>query len=131
VSKGIRFHTAVNKFCLNAAMNENIYVYKTALNQFRPYLTLSDAFNVFKFCIEKDFFRNDIFNALSDNFTVKQIINKIKKNKKNIKIKLVKTKIMNQLSYHVSSEKLKKNGLHLNGKIDKDIKQTLKLLGNI
>ena len=131
VSKGIRFHTAVNKFCLNAAMNENISVYKTALNQFRPYLTLSDAFKVFKFCIENDFFRNDIFNALSDNFTVKQIIDKIKKNKKNIKIKLVKTKIMNQLSYHVSSEKLKKNGLHLNGKIDKDIKQTLKLLGNI
>ena len=131
VSKGIRFHTAVNKFCLNAAMNENISVYKTALNQFRPYLTLSDAFKVFKFCIEKDFFRNDIFNALSDNFTVKQIIDKIKKNKKNIKIKLVKTKIMNQLSYHVSSEKLKKNGLHLNGKIDKDIKQTLKLLENI
>ena len=60
-------------------MNENISVYKTALNQFRPYLTLSDAFNVFKFCIEKDFFRNDIFNALSGNFTVKQIIDKIKK----------------------------------------------------
>ena len=131
VSKGIRFHTAVNKFCLNAAMNENIYVYKTALNQFRPYLTLSDAFKVFKFCIEKDFFKNDIFNALSGNFTVKQIIDKIKKNKKNIKTKLVKTKIMNQLSYHVSSEKLKKNGLHLKGKIDKDIQQTLKLLENI
>ena len=131
VSKGIRFHTAVNKFCLNAAMNENIYVYKTALNQFRPYLTLSDAFKVFKFCIEKDFFKNDIFNALSGNFTVKQIIDKIKKNKKNIKTKLIKTKIMNQLSYHVSSEKLKKNGLHLKGKIDKDIQQTLKLLENI
>ena len=38
---------------------------------------------------------------------------------------------MNQLSYHVSSEKLKKNGLHLKGKIDKDIQQTLKLLENI
>ncbi len=131
VSKGIRFHTAVNKFCFNAAINESINVYKTALNQFRPYLSLSDAFKVFKFCIEKDFFKNDIFNALSGNFTVNQILEKIRKNKKKIKIKLVKTKIMNQLSYHVSSEKLKKNGLHLNGKIDKDIQQTLKLLGNI
>ena len=55
VSKGIRFHTAVNKFCLNAAINENIHVYKTALNQFRPYLSLSDALKSFKFCIEKDF----------------------------------------------------------------------------
>ena len=131
VSKGIRFHTAVNKFCLNAAINEDIYVYKTALNQFRPYLSLSDAFKVFKFCIEKDFFRNDIFNALSGNFTVKQILEKIKKNKKQIKIKFVKSKIMNQLSYHVSSKKLENNGLFLNANIDRDIKQTLKLLGNI
>ena len=131
VSKGIRFHTAVNKFCFNAAINEDIYVYKTALNQFRPYLSLSDAFKVFKFCIEKDFFKNDIFNALSGNFTVKQILEKIKKNKKKINIKFVKAKIMNQLSYHVSSKKLEKNGLYLNAKIEKDIKQTLKLLRNI
>ncbi|MDC0469392.1 SDR family oxidoreductase [Candidatus Pelagibacter sp.] len=131
VSKGIRFHTAVNKFCLNAAINENIHIYKTALNQYRPYLTLNDAFKVFKFCIEKNFFKNDIFNALSGNFTVNQILNKIKKNKKQIKIRLVKTKIMNQLSYHVSCEKLKKNGLHLNGNIDKEINKTLKLFKNI
>ena len=58
-------------------------------------------------------------------------VNKIKKNKKKIKIRLVKTKIMNQLSYHVSCEKLKNNGLHLNGNIDKEINKTLKLFKNI
>ena len=79
VSKGIRFHTAVNKFCLNAAINEDIQVYKTALNQFRPYLSLSDALKSFQFCIEKDFFQNDIFNILSGNFTVNQILRMIKK----------------------------------------------------
>ena len=46
VSKGIRFHTAVNKFCFNAALDKDINVYKTALNQYRPYLTLRDAFKV-------------------------------------------------------------------------------------
>ncbi len=131
VSKGIRFHTAVNKFCFNAAINEDIYVYKTALNQYRPYLCLSDAFKVFKFCIEKDFFKNEIFNALSGNFTVNQILNKIKRYKKKINVKFVKTKIMNQLSYHVSSKKLEKNGLYLRGKIERDIQETLKLLDNI
>ena len=79
VSKGIRFHTAVNSFCINAAMNEKINVYKNAMDQYRPYLSLRDAFKVFKFCIEKNFFNNDIFNALSGNFTVRQILNKIKK----------------------------------------------------
>tara|TARA_B100000989_G_scaffold256803_1_gene206105 strand:+ start:94 stop:1017 length:924 start_codon:yes stop_codon:yes gene_type:complete len=131
VSKGIRFHTAVNKFCLNASINENIFVYKTALNQYRPYLSLHDAFKVFKFCIEKDFFKNEIFNALSGNYTVSQILEKIRKYKKNIKVKLVKSAIMNQLSYHVSSKKLESNGLYLKGNIENDIKKTLKLLSNI
>ena len=131
VSKGIRFHTAVNKFCLNAAINENIHVYKTALNQFRPYLSLSDALKTFKFCIEKDFFQNDIFNILSGNFTVNQILNIIKKYRKKIKVKLVDAAIMNQLSYHVSKKKIEKEGLYLNYNIENDIKNTLKLLGNI
>jgi UDP-glucose 4-epimerase len=131
ISKGIRFHTAVNKFCLNAAINEDILVYKTALNQFRPYLTLHDAFKTFKFCIDKDFFKNDIFNILSGNFTVGQILKKIKKYKKNINVKFVNSEIMNQLSYHVSKKKIEKEGLYLNYNIEKDIKDTLKLLGNI
>ena len=131
VSKGIRFHTAVNKFCLNAAINEDIHVYKTALHQFRPYLSLSDALKSFKFCIEKDFFQNDIFNILSGNFTVNQILDIIKKYKKKIKVKLVDAAIMNQLSYHVSKKKIEKEGLYLNYNIENDIKNTLKLLGNI
>ena len=131
VSKGIRFHTAVNKFCFNAATNQEINVYKTALNQYRPYLSLRDAFKVFKFSIEKDFFKNDIYNVLSGNFTVNQIIGKIKKYKKKIKVKFVSSAIMNQLSYHVSQKKLNDEGLILNSNIEKDIKETIKLLKNI
>ena len=127
VSKGMRFHTAVNKFCLNASLNEKLFVYKTAYNQYRPYLSLKDAFKVFKFCIEKDIFENSIFNALSGNYTVKQIINMIKKQKKNVKLKFVNTSIMNQLSYKVSNNKLKKIGLILNSNIKSDIIETINL----
>jgi|TARA_B100000586_G_C20114123_1_gene431842 nucleoside-diphosphate-sugar epimerase len=131
VSKGIRFHTAVNSFCLNAAIGETIKVYKTALHQYRPYLSLPDAFKLFKFCIDKDFFDNDIYNVLSNNFTVEQIINKIKKIKKKLKITLVNSPIMNQLSYHVDKKKLSKNGLFLNSNLDKEIIQTLGLFKGI
>ena len=127
MSKGIRFHTAVNKFCFNAALNENVTVYKTALHQYRPYLSVRDAFKVFKFCIEKDFFRNDIFNALSGNFTVNQILNKIRKIRKKIKVTFVTSAIMNQLSYHVDNTKLNNEGLLLNSSLDTDIKDTLNL----
>ncbi len=127
VSKGIRFHTAVNKFCFNAALNQKIEVYKTALHQYRPYLSVRDAFKLFKFCIERNFFKNDIFNAVSGNFTVNQILSKIKKRKKHIKIKLVSSEIMNQLSYHVDDKKIRSYGLRLNADLQKDIDNTLKL----
>ena len=127
VSKGIRFHTAVNKFCFNAALDEKITVYKTALHQYRPYLSIRDAFEVFKFCINKDFFKNDIFNVLTGNYTVNQILNKIKKIKKKIKITYINAEIMNQLSYHVDDTKFKKYGIVLKSKIDKDINDTLNL----
>ena len=131
VSSGMRFHTAVNKFCLNASLNNDITVYKTALNQYRPYLSLADAFKVFKFTIEKDLFKNDIYNALSENCTVNQILQKIRKFKKNIKVKFVSSKIMNQLSYHVAKDKLNNEGLYLKNKIIYDINDTMKLLKNI
>ena len=131
ISKGIRFHTAVNKFCLNAAINEDITVYQTALHQYRPYLSLKDAFKTFKFCIEKNFFKKDIYNALSGNFTVHQILNKVKKYKKNLRIKFVSSPIMNQLSYHVDNKKLSEQGLQLSHKIENDIKDTINLLKNI
>jgi len=127
VSKGIRFHTAVNNFCLNAAIGEKIKIYKTALYQYRPYLSIRDSFKVFKFCLEKDFFENDIFNALSGNFTVNQILTKIKKIKKKINVVYVNSPIMNQLSYHVDDQKIKNKGLILKSNIDVDIKDTLLL----
>jgi len=92
---------------------------------------LPDAFKLFKFCIDKDFFDNDIYNVVSNNFTVEQIINKIKKIKKKLKITLVNSPIMNQLSYHVDKKKLSKKGLFLNSNLDKEIIQTLGLFKDI
>ena len=127
----MRFHTAINKFCFNAALNEKIQIYKTAYNQYRPYLSLGDAFKVLKFCIQKDIFNNTIYNVLSGNFTVKQIIQIIKRYKKNVRIQFVNSEIMNQLSYHVDSKKIEKLGLKLNSSIQNDIKNTLSLFENI
>ena len=127
VSPGMRFHTAINKFCFDVSLNQSIKVYKTAYNQFRPYLSIRDAFKVFKFCIEKNIFKNEVYNALSANLTVKQVIDMIKKYKKKIKIKYINSQIMNQLSYHVDDTKLKNLGLNLKSNVQIDIKETLKL----
>ena len=55
------------------------------------------------------------------------ILTKVKKYKKNIKIKFVNSPIMNQLSYHVDNKKLSKNGLKLSNKIEDDIEKEFNL----
>ena len=128
VSKGIRFHTAINKFCFQAALNQKIEVYRTALNQYRPYLSLKDAFKVFKFCIEKNYFKNIPINVLSGNFTVKDIIKKISKYKNNIKIRYIDVKIMNKINYMIDNSKLNSLGIKIHSNLEKEIKETLSLL---
>lgn len=128
VSPGMRFHTAVNKFCFNTSMGEKINVYKTAYNQFRPYLSLKTAFQCFKFLIDRKIFNNNHYNLLSKNYTVKQIIDIIKKYQKKTRIKFVDNRIMNQLSYKVENKKLSKLGFNMKNYIPQDIKETIKSL---
>ncbi|MDC0193251.1 SDR family oxidoreductase [Pelagibacteraceae bacterium] len=131
VSKGMRFHTAVNKFCWQASMGEPLSVWKTALNQKRPYLDLNDASRAICFIIKKNLFDNDTYNVLTNNHSVKDIIKEIKKNIKNTKISYVNNKIMNQLSYEVLNNKFIGKGFKFNGSLKKSVKKTLKLLDGL
>ena len=127
-SEGMRFHTAVNKFCFNSVMGLKIPIWGKALELFRPYLSLNDAQKTFRFIIENNFFPSDVFNILSENRTVKEIINIIKSNNYKPQLKFVNSRILNQDSYKVSKNKIQKYGLKLNSKISRDIKITLKKL---
>mgnify|MGYP006205925127 CR=1 FL=1 len=131
VSKGMRFHTAVNKFCLNASLGLPLPLWKGMENKPRPYLSLHDAFSVIKFTIEKNFFMNDTYNILSQNLTLKQIVSSFKKYKKNIKIKYQKSKLINQFPYEISNSKFCSEAFKPKFKISNDIKLTLNLFKNL
>ena len=128
VSEGMRFHTAVNKFCFQASIGEPLTVWKTALNQKRPYLDLIDGVRSILFCINKDLFDGEIYNVLTHNLTVKKIVNEIKKTYPRQKVIFVNSPIMNQLSYEVLADKLKKKNFYYVGNISKSIKKTLDLI---
>ena len=130
-SLGMRFHTAVNKFCFNAITNSPITVWETAIDQFRPYLSIDDAFNCLKFIIEKKYFDNKVHNILSNNYTVRQILSFIKKFKKRINIKYTKSKIMNQLSYKVINQTGLLRKIKLKKEINSDIKSIFFAFKNI
>ncbi len=127
ISEGMRFHTAVNKFCYQASMNKEITVWKSAYNQVRPYATVDDFCRLIIFFTKNSkFISNEIYNLVTENLSVEEIINFIKERKK-IRIKFINSKIMNQLSYKVSSEKIKKIGFRPKNKIKKEIIKTLRL----
>jgi UDP-glucose 4-epimerase len=130
VSPGMRFHTAVNKFCWQAVMGQPLLVWRTALHQKRPYLTLSDAMKAIIFIINNDIFDQRIYNILTANMTVNSIIQIIKQHVKKIDIKYVDTEIMNQLSYDVSNLRFRGQGFEFTGSLEKEILETVELLKN-
>jgi len=114
-SIGMRFHTAVNKFVWQACVGQPLTVWRTALDQKRPYLDLHDAVRALKFVVERDLFDNQIYNVLTDNLTVRQIIEVIQEFVADVEIELVDTRIMNQLSYTVDVSKFMSRGFRFAG----------------
>lgn len=132
VSPGMRFHTAVNKFCFQVASGASISVWRTALNQKRPYLGLTDASNAIAHVITNSLFNGEIYNVLTNNHTVAEIVSTIETStSKKCAIELVDSEIMNQLSYEVSNDKFISTGFEFLGNLQADVRETMTLLDGI
>jgi len=127
-SPGMRFHTAVNKFCWQAAMGQPITVWSTAYDQKRPYLDLFDASRAIAFIINKDLFDGRIYNVLTHNATVRQVVDMIREFVPNLEVSFVDSKIMNQLSYEVSCDRFISEGFNFAGDLRRGIGETINLL---
>jgi len=128
ISPGMRFHTAVNKFCFQAAIGEPITVWRTAMNQNRPYLDITDMIRAVRLILDDNVYNNQTYNLVTVNTTVGKIIDIIKARIPNLSINFVDTQIMSQLSYTVSNEKFRKLGFLFKGDLSKGINETLDLL---
>jgi len=129
VSPGMRFHTAVNKFCWQAAFGEPLTVWETAYKLKRPYLSLEDGVSTIMFLIKNDLFEGEIYNILTGNHSVEEVILTIKKFIP-VEIKFVESKIINQLSYEVSRKKIEEKGFKFQGNLQSGIEETIFLLKN-
>jgi len=127
-SQGMRFHTAVNKFCWQAVMNQPLSVWSTAYDQKRPYLDLLDASRAIAFIIKNNIFDGQIYNVLTSNATVRQVVDTIKEFVPNLEIEFVDNQIMNQLSYEVLCQRFKSKGFVFSGNMRRGIKETIDLL---
>ena len=129
-SPGMRFHTAVNKFCWQAVMGQPISVWSTAYDQKRPYLDLLDASKAIIYIIKNNIFDGQIYNVLTHNATVREVVDTIKEFIPNLEIDFVDNRIMNQLSYEVLCERFKAKGYVFSGNLRTGIQDTISLLKN-
>ncbi len=130
-SPGMRFHTAVNKFCFDASVHGWVNVWKGAIDLFRPYLSISDAVDAFKFSIINEQTKGT-FNLSTCSLTVSQILNKISEILgKPIKIKEISSPFSPERNFVVDTSKITKTGLTLRNEIDTDIRETMGILEGI
>lgn len=127
-SPGMRFHTAINKFCWQAVMGQPLTIWKTAYNQKRPYLDLTDGIRTVAHFLKKDKFDGRVYNVVTLNSTVKAMVESIQELVPNLKTEFVDSKIMNQLSYEVLNTHLDEEGFVFQGDIKQGIKDTVSLL---
>ncbi len=129
-SIGMRFHTAINKFCWLAAMRKPLTVWDSAINSKRPYLGLNDDIRAFEF-MEKNGKPGELYNVLTKNFEMKEIIESIKKSVPDVKIEITKSPLLNQKPYEVANEKFKALGFEFKDDLDENVRETVKLFNAI
>jgi UDP-glucose 4-epimerase len=130
-SPGMRFHTAINKFCWQASLGLPITVWRTALHQARPYLDLTDAVESIGHVLKRDLFDREIYNVVTVNSTVQDIVHLIAEHRPDLKIEYVDTRIMNQLSYVVKNEKFANQGFVCKGNLSEGIRETMQFLRGV
>lgn len=130
-SAGMRFHTAINRFCWQASIGQPLSVWRTALDQMRPYLDLEDAARALRFVMRHDLFDNRVYNVVTQNSTVHEIVDLIREVVPDVQIEFVDSPIMNQLSYEVSAERFRSQGFEFHGNLRSGIRRTLSLLSGL
>lgn len=127
-SPGMRFHTAVNRFVWQAILGLPLTVWSAAIDQRRPYLDLGDAVNAVLFILRRDLFNRQLFNVVTLNATVREIVAAISNFIPDLTVQYVDSRIMNQLSYAVSSRRFKAAGFAFQGQLENGIGDTVKWL---
>ena len=106
-------------------MGQAITVWKTAYDQQRPYLDLVDAARAISFLIRNDLFDGRIYNVLTQNATVRQIVDMIREFMPGLQVTFVESQIMNQLSYVVSCDRFVRQGFAFTGDLRRGIGETI------
>lgn len=127
-SAGMRFHTAVNQFCWRAVTGQPIEVWRTASQQFRPYLDLTDAVRAMVFVLRGRRFDGRVYNLLTLNATVAHVVEVLASFVPELRVATVDSPLMNRLSYCVDNSRFRHVGFEASGSLARGIGDTVAML---
>ena len=129
----MRTDLLVNNFVQTAVQKKELLIFEP--NFRRNYVHIVDVVNAFIFAIENfSKLKGNIFNLglSSANLTKLMLAKKIKKNYKNLKIKIIKDRSdPDKRDYYVSNEKIEKAGFKPKISLDDGIKELINLFSNV
>ena len=130
-SVGMRFHTAINKFCYEVSLGNPLTIWGQNYEQVRPYLGLGDAVrSIIHFLNNKEYF-NQTYNVVTGNYELSDVVKLIEKVAGKVELNMVDTPLLNQFTYDVSDDKARKTGFKPKDKLEVFIKKTLNMLDNL
>jgi len=129
-SVGMRFHTAINKFCYQSCTGVPLTIWKENYEQVRPYLGLTDCLKSIEMAIDKDL-PNGIYNVLSQNVKLSDVVKVIKNQNNHLLVNFVDTPLLNQFTYNVSYDKISKYGFTPQNNLKHEIPKIIKKISNI
>jgi nucleoside-diphosphate-sugar epimerase len=129
-SPGMRFHTAVNKFCWQAVLGQPLTVWRTALHQRRPYLDLADGVRAIEFVLRRGL-DGRLYNVLTANASVAEIVDMIREVVSDVAVTEVDSAVMNQLSYEVDDRRFRSLGFAVTGDLRRAIADTVRHLRGV
>jgi nucleoside-diphosphate-sugar epimerase len=122
----MRFHTAINKFCYQAALGLPLTVWSQNFDQFRPYLGINDCIGGIDFILRNGI-SNQTYNLITENYKLSDIIDIIK-TITDVELNMVDTPLLNQFSYKVDYSKILSLGFNPKDNLESRIKSTVWML---
>jgi nucleoside-diphosphate-sugar epimerase len=94
-------------------------------------LGLNDAVRSIMHFLDNLQYFNQTYNVISGNFKLSDVVKSIEKVSDKVELNMVDTPLLNQFTYDVSDDKVRKTGFEPKDKLEVSVKETLKLLDNL
>jgi UDP-glucose 4-epimerase len=128
---GMRFDTVIDKFTFYASIGHPLTVWETALHEARPYVEVRDVTRAYIFSEQSKRMDGEVYNVVAENLKMSEVIERIRKHFPDVVVEVSPAPDLNQASYVLSSDKIRKAGFEFEYTIDDGIRNLAQKLSGL